>query len=181
MSRRGRLKFDGEENVYFVTTSILGFFKIFSINESYMKILADSLKFVINRGKADLIGYVFMKDHIHLLLHLQKTKSIIAFVRDFKKFTSKEIHRLLKSDNLDKTLKRLCNLSGTGKYKLWNDRYDCQLIYSEKILMNKLNYIHMNPVKAGYVKKMTDWKYSSAINYYCNNNPVIDVNMGFIL
>ena len=59
------------------------------------------------------------------------------------------------------------------------DRYDDKIVTSEKILADKLNYIHFNPVKAGLVENMIDWKYSSARNYYCGDNSIIKVNIDY--
>jgi len=57
---------------------------------------------------------------------------------------------------------KLSELSGSSNYKLWMDRFDCQVIQCDDTLATKINYIHMNPVKAGLVEDMSHWKYSSA-------------------
>jgi REP element-mobilizing transposase RayT len=53
-----------------------------------------------------------------------------------------------------------------NKYlKVWQDGYHPEMIYSNKFFFQKLNYIHMNPVKAGIVELPEDYYYSSARNY----------------
>ena len=71
-------------------------------------------------------------------------------------------------------------MSGTGKYKLWKDRFDDLIVTSPKVLETKINYIHLNPVRAGLVKEMIDWKYSSARNYYLDDDSLICIDK-FIL
>lgn len=68
------------------------------------------------------------------------------------------------------------NLGGTGNYRLWKDRFDYLMIITEKTLKIKIDYIHNNPVKAGLVENFTDWKYSSARNYYLGDNSVINID-----
>jgi len=102
-------------------------------------------------------------------------ESISDFMRDFKKFTSKTIKENLKDDGYNSTVKKLIELSDMGKFKFWMDRFDDVIVLNEKIMETKLNYIHYNPVKAGLVKEITDWKYSSSRNYYLDDNSVIEI------
>lgn len=68
------------------------------------------------------------------------------------------------------------NIRGQN-YKVWMSRNWIENIYSDKFLEQKLEYIHRNPVKAGFVKDTADWKYSSARNYYLNDNSVIKIDI----
>jgi len=175
MARRGRQKYDKLGNNHFITTTVVGYMKIFSLKNNYYNLLIDTLKFLINRDSAKLIAYVLMPNHVHLILHIPSGKSISDFMRDFKKFTSRTIKKNLKNRGLYNTLKKLTDKGGVKKFKLWMDRFDDVIIYSEKVMETKMNYIHYNPVKAGFVKKITEWKYSSARNYYLGDNSVIEV------
>ncbi len=175
MSRRGRQKYDKSGNTYFITTTVSGFIKVFSLNDKYYDVLIDNLKFYLGKHKALLIAYVLMPHHIHLILHMPVGESISDFMRDFKKFTSKIIKENLQADGFKSTVAKLVEISRIGKFKLWMDRFDDVILISDKVMEIKINYIHENPVKAGLVKKMIDWKYSSARNYYLNDNSVIEV------
>ena len=62
------------------------------------EMLIDNLAFYGKRLK-ELIAYTVMPDHIHLLLDVVESKNLSAFLRDFKKFTSKEIKRTLDITN----------------------------------------------------------------------------------
>jgi putative transposase len=56
--------------------------------------------------------------------------------------------------------------SNTAKFQLWQpESHPIQLI-NNKMAHQKLDYIHYNPVEAGFVMKAEEWKYSSAIDYY---------------
>jgi len=46
--------------------------------------------------------------------------------------------------------------------------FDRVVIYSDEIFLQKLYYIHRNPVNAGLVTKSEDWKWASSRDYLCN-------------
>ena len=175
MSRRGRQKYNKAGYPFFITTAVNGFLKIFSLGDKYYNILIDNLQFYLKKHKADLNVYVLMPNHIHLIVSMPQGESISDFMRDVKKFTSKTIKENLKDDGYNSTVKKLIELSDMGKFKFWMDRFDDVIVLNEKIMETKLNYIHYNPVKAGLVKEITDWKYSSSRNYYLDDNSVIEI------
>ena len=50
-------------------------------------------------------------------------------------------------------------------YQVWQEGSHPQEIYGEKMLIQKIDYIHNNPVRRGYVDEAREWRYSSARNY----------------
>ncbi len=99
--------------------------------------------------------YVFMLDHIHLIA---SAPDMIAFVRDFKKFTSKEIQK-----NIIATEPNVLSLFDIdNRYEFWEKTNMPKVIKSESYLFQKIKYIHANPVRKQYVKKPEDWVWSSA-------------------
>ncbi|MBZ0202211.1 MAG: transposase [Ignavibacteria bacterium] len=175
MGLRGRKYYDKLGNTYFITSTILGHLKVFKLNDKYCDILVDSLKYLLIEHSSHINAYVIMPNHIHFVLKMQDGESISDFMRDFKRHTSKEIKKLLIMEKEMNIIAKLTKLSGTGKYKLWMDRFDDVIITTRKVLDVKINYIHYNPVRAGLVEKVTDWKYSSARNYYCDDDSIIKV------
>lgn len=55
--------------------------------------------------------------------------------------------------------------SNVSKYQFW--RHDNRPIelWSNKVIDEKINYIHQNPVEEGLVFRAEDYRYSSAIDY----------------
>lgn len=172
MARRGRSSTNKQPNLHFVTTTVKNFEKIFA-NDIYCDILINSLKFLLKRTNSRLIAYVIMPSHIHLILDISEGESLSDFMRDFKRFTSKKITETTKELNEKGILDKLTN--NFGGFKIWMDRFDSSVITSISVLETKINYIHNNPVKAGLINEITDWKYSSARNYYADDNSVIEV------
>jgi REP element-mobilizing transposase RayT len=108
-------------------------------------------------------------------------ESLSDFMRDFKKYTSFAFYKQISESDRSGLMKTLQKNSPTGKWKLWMDRFDSQIITSEKFYEQKINYIHNNPVNAGLVKEITDWKFSSARNYYLDDQSVLEVSTGWLL
>jgi REP element-mobilizing transposase RayT len=64
-----------------------------------------------------------------------------------------------------------------SKNQLWQEGFHPELIINDKMLIQKIDYIHYNPVKRGYVDKPEFWKYSSARNYIFNDHSLIKLEM----
>jgi putative transposase len=64
--------------------------------------------------------------------------------------------------------------SKDAKFQLWQAENHPIELTTQKIAWQKLDYTHYNPVEAGFVKRTTDWKYSSAI-YYSGGMGLLDV------
>jgi hypothetical protein len=61
------------------------------------------------------------------------------------------------------------------EYQFWQEGIHAEMVFSEAIMLEKLTYIHNNPVKRGYVDRAEHWRYSSARNYE-GQVGLIDVN-----
>ncbi|MBE2219047.1 MAG: transposase [Ignavibacteria bacterium] len=171
MGLRGRSLFDKQGILYFITTTIMRFDKIFALGNVYNNIVIDSIKYLLVEHSAFLTAYVIMPHHIHMILYIPENESLIAFMRDFKKYTSTEIRKQLEADKNLPQLERL--RANAEKYprqvfKLWEDRYDDFVLYEDYAIQQKFDYIHMNPVRAGLVENPEEWLYSSARNYILN-------------
>jgi len=157
-----RFKVDQTEAIYFITTTVVDFQPVLT-QSGVPEILYDSLAFYRIKYAFRLNAYVIMPHHIHLLIHIDTKTNISDIMRDFKKYTSVQIHKYLielKSPFLEKFLIRGRNAG--QKFKLWMNRSDKVVIVTEKILTTKLHYIHENPVRARLVIRSEDYPYSSA-------------------
>jgi len=180
MGLRGRSIFGDQGLVFFVTTTIVHHDPILGFGSQYYLILIESLKFVLSKYQAALFAYVLMPSHIHLVIATQEKKNISDLLRDFKKYTSTKIRQQLQKDGKSDTIKRL-RVNANGKrnqvFKLWMERFDDLVIENDKTLQIKIDYIHNNPVKAGFVDQPEQWKYSSARNYILGDHSLMSVSI----
>lgn len=182
MGRRGRSILDGQANTFFVTTTFVDFARILSFGKMYSEILRDSLKYVLTKYSVKLFGYVFMPSHIHLVIYIPEGQSISSLMRDFKKYTSTRIRQQLEMDGHEDWIEKLRrNAAGQKQlFKLWMDRFDDVVIRSDRVMKSKINYIHLNPVRAGLVDEAEDWEYSSARFYAGKPDDFLPVSSGWL-
>ena len=116
-----------------------------------------------------------MTSHVHLIVRTSGNYELSDLSRDLKGYTSKQFHKLLTSEKLiyesrQKWLVWMMERAGKHNsnnkgFQFWQqDNHPIEL-WSEEVFQQKLEYIHLNPVAAGFVNQPEDWRYSSAINY----------------
>lgn len=122
-----------------------------------------------------LYAWCIMENHFHLIAEHEDLKTCMQSI---KSYTAKKILDLLKSKNNHLYLKQLAFSRKRGKkesvYQVWQEGYHPKQIFTQKMLIQKINYVHFNPVKRGYVDKPEDWRYSSARDYL-GGNGLIDI------
>ncbi len=160
----------------FMTITTIEWIDVFT-KEKYFKVLLDSLEYCQKEKGLLIFGFVFMTSHIHLIVSC-KTGNLADIIRDFKSYTTSKIKKLLINDRRQYILRLLnasCYKKVRTKFQIWQRENYPEVIRSDNFFEQKLKYIHYNPVKKGYVKNPEDWKYSSAKNYYLNDNSLIKI------
>ena len=132
--------------------------------DKYKNIIINSMKFLVEEKRVIVYGFVIMPNHIHLLWHLLAGKIREDVQRDFLRHTAQEIKSDTLISNPDGLKPYLINAKDR-KYQFWERNALSVEIWSEKVLIQKLKYIHENPVRAGLCKYPIDYKYSSAFLY----------------
>ena len=178
-----------QEKIHFITSTVVDWVDVFT-RKSYKDVIIDCLAYCIKEKGMLLYGYVIMSNHIHLILQ-SKTCKLSDLIRDFKKFTSKNILKKIINEPesrrewlLERFKKATETHSRNKNYQLWQYGNHAEEIYSHKFMWSKLDYIHLNPVRVGIIEKASHYRYSSASNYVNSeglvaieivDSPVIDV------
>lgn len=114
-----------------------------------------------------------MSNHVHLIFRSIKGQRPELLLGDFKRFTSKAIVEAIKNNPNENRRELLLELfkkageksSNVKNFQFWrHDNHPIEL-WSNKVIDQKINYIHNNPVKAGIIIRPEDYEYSSAIDY----------------
>lgn len=127
--------------------------------------LTDPIGYHLQNEKIRLIAFVFMTNHIHLII---ESSNVIKFVHNYKTYTTTGIGKLLKDDNrryIPKLIKNSFSRKPGNSFQIWQQDNYPELIETSKFLNQKITYIHDNPIKKGYVNRPENWKYSSASAY----------------
>lgn len=168
------------EHVYFVTTKVVQGRSIFQ--RPYLaKIVIDSLPYIRQNHWIKIYAYVIMPNHIHLIVKCLEGHRPSEVLRDFKKFTSKEIVEELRWRQDQPLLRFFKTAASSPKrqtYKVWEDGYCDKSVYSESFLFQKMRYIHNNPVhdRWALVDKPEQYEYSSAKNYLLGAHSVLEID-----
>jgi REP element-mobilizing transposase RayT len=141
----------------FVTTTVLDFVHAFHRAE-VRDAMVSALAFECKRGGATLYGYVVMPHHIHMVIRLAEKMNGPQFMRVFKKKSGESITKLLGEDEL----RQFDQQRGLNGNTFWQRSFRSLLIESRDVFWQKMNYIHLNPVRAGHVEQAEDYRWSSA-------------------
>ena len=159
------------EEIYFVTFTIVDWIDVFT-RPIYKEVIINSLKYCRKEKGLKVYAYCLMTNHIHLLVSAEHPAYLPDIIRDFKKYTNKQIISLVKSENESRRDWMLYRFSYNAKYnsriedyKVWQDGYHGIECNYSGILLQKLHYTHNNPVRAEIVSEPEHYLYSSAIDY----------------
>lgn len=150
-------KFRNPEGVYFVSFAVINWLDVFIQNE-YKNILVDSLQYCQQEKGLEIFAWCIMPNHMHLIFRSVE-KSPELLLGDFKRFTSKVVAKAIKENIedvrkdflLDQFLKAGSKSSNVKIYQFWQHDNKPIELWSNKVINEKLNYIHRNPVEAGMV------------------------------
>jgi REP element-mobilizing transposase RayT len=170
-----------EGYLYFLTLTVIDWVDVFTRPE-YKYIIVDSLNYCQNSKGLELYGWSLMTNHLHLIAGAKEGHNLSDILRDFKKYTSKRLVLAISENPIESRKKWMLNrFEYAGKYdkkitnfKFWQEGNDAKEIHTTEFLIQKLNYIHENPVKAEIVGNPADYLYSSARDY-AGEKGLIDV------
>lgn len=154
-----------QTEVHFVTFTVHQWVDVFT-RQTYVDLLIDSLQYC-QKESLEIFAWVIMSNHCHLILRATGNNRLSDVIRDFKKHTSKSIYRAI-NENIHESRKNwlLKVLSHDGRIWFWEEGYHGEEIISQEFFDSKLNYIHLNPVRAGLVEKEEEYLNSSAGELY---------------
>ena len=162
---RSRYKIKEEYYPYFITTSVVDGISLFAEPE-LSEIVLNSLVYLQNELDITLYAYVLMHNHVHMVI---EGKDLSGKLRKFKSYTARKIIDLLKERNRTFTLRKLSmnkhDHHKDSQYQVWQEGFHPKQISSLEMMTQKIEYVHYNPVKAGFVDRPEDWRNSSARNY----------------
>jgi putative transposase len=165
-----RYLINDQHELYFLTCTVVHWIDLFTRIE-YKQVIAESLTYCIKNKGLEIFGWVLMTNHLHLICRCKESFRMSDFLRDFKKFTSKklidtiiEIPESRRDWLLDKFSFTARSTHRAENFKLWQDGSHAVCL-AHIDAFQKLDYVHLNPVRAGIVEEPHHYTYSSAIDY----------------
>ena len=150
------------DSIVFVTTVTKNRNQIF-MEERNHHLLFQTIESIKLEIPFDLIAYVILPDHFHLLIRLKNKDNNFSKVLQLIKGRFTHAYKI--------------NCGITSSVSLWQRRFWDHIIRDEHDLQNHFDYIHWNPVKHGFVDAPNKWKLSSFIQW--TNNGLYDLGWGY--
>lgn len=141
----------------FITTTVLDFVHAFAREEpktAMLRAIAEESR----KSRAVLHAYVVMLHHVHLLVRLHEAMSVSRYMNILKRESSRALLPMLQPDERH----ALAQQSGLNGNTFWQRSFRAFEVATEPSFWQKVEYIHNNPVKAGYVQRAADYPWSSA-------------------
>jgi REP element-mobilizing transposase RayT len=179
-----KYKIRDQHGLNFLTCTICGWIDLFTRAE-YRDIVLDSWRYCSQHKGLQIWGYVIMSNHLHMIANTTPPFRLEDTLRDFKAHTARKFKEALQDRNRPESRRQwLLYLFGyfakkrrdQQDFQIWEpDNHPIEL-YSEHVVIQKLRYIHDNPVQAKWVNRPQDWVYSSASNY-AEGRGIYDVHL----
>jgi putative transposase len=145
----------GEGHAYFVTFSCAKRRRLLDDDQA-KGIVIHYLAVQLANQQGSCLGFVVMPEHVHALVWFHEEGRLSAFMNQWKRRSSMQLKQLYR-ERLSAYGHRI-DLQGP----MWQPKYYVFNVYTERKAREKLDYMHHNPVKAGWVEHAQDWLYSSA-------------------
>ncbi len=163
-------------HLYFITTTAVDRTHLFR-RDVVKRIIADSLNYMRVSGWINLHVFVIMPNHIHIIVRFLEGHTLADVMREFKKFTSKQIIRQYQAEDNHRALDFLAQAASQipdQQYKVWQDGYDARDVFSPAFFRQKAEYIHNNPCQPHWklAERPEQYPWSSA-RYYLLGEPAI--------
>ncbi len=166
-------KFRDPDGLYFVTLTVVEWIDVFT-RKDYVDQILESLRFCQQRKGLIVHAWCIMSNHIHLIIsRTEGGDSLSNILRDFKKYTSSQIVKTIENSARESRKNWILWIfkaagkknSNNSRFQFWlQDNHAIQL-ETNRFIDQKLDYLHRNPVVAGFVDEPEHWNYSSAKDY----------------
>ena len=162
-----------QNGICFLTFTVIDWMDVFTRKE-FKLVLTDSMNHCINEKGLVVFAWVIMSNHMHAIWQAKEGYRLSDIIRDFKKFTAKQIIRLIENETESRKVWMLKKFEFAGnrlkrisKYKFWKDDNHAIFLdmFNNSMIEQKLEYIHDNPVKAMLVDEPEHYIFSSARDY----------------
>ncbi len=176
-----KYKFHDNDKLYFISFAVVYWIDFF-IREEYNDELIKSWEFSIEKKGLQIYGWCIMTSHVHMIIGTKGNK-LDEIVGEMKSYTSARFKKIIK-DHPQESRKEwlIWMMERAGKknsnnvdWQFWQQNNKPLEIKDQEMFDKKLQYIHDNPVIAGFVTKPEDWKYSSARDF-CGMKGLVELS-----
>ena len=170
-----------KDGIYFITFTCYNWLPLIELSQGYHVVY--NFFTVLGKQNHTVLAYVIMPNHLHMLLHYSGGKSLNTVIGNGKRFMAYELVNLLEQSGNQTILQKLKagvrykDRSRGKKHEVWINSFDVKECRTEKFILQKLIYIHENPVRGKWklCKSSLDYLHSSARFYFNGEQSLFSV------
>ncbi len=168
---RSRYRVHHPERAHFVTCTIVEWLPVFT-SPACCDIVVKSFEHCREHKELRIYAWVILENHLHAILAAPDLSSLL---RDLKSFTAARILEQVAAEGRDWLLNQLQYYRSAHKsttHQVWQEGSHPQAIMDDTMMLQKLEYLHNNPVKRGWVVAPEHWRFSSAHEWLAGALPM---------
>lgn len=159
---RGLIRIYGQKHLHFITCST--YRRQPTLTASRRDRVLEQLEIVRAERRFQINGYVIMPEHFHLLIGEPAVGDPSTVMQLLKQRTAAEFNQ---QDAHART---------TAAAKFWQTRFYDFNVYTHKKRVEKLRYMHNNPVERGLAPTPAEWKWSSYAFYRAGTKGLVEID-----
>lgn len=170
MGRKYRIH--DQSQVYFVTFTVVNWIDLF-VRDEYRELIISSIQHCQQHKGLEVYAWCIMTSHVHLIIGTEGTHKLEDIIRDLKSFTSRKIRMMIETHQAESRREWMLWMFGSAgrhnsnnnDWQLWQQNNHPIELSTQQMALQRLNYLHYNPVAAGFVPEPHYWTWSSAHDY----------------
>jgi len=170
---RSRYRVHDDRAAYFITATVVAWLPVFN-SAPRCDILIQSLDYCRTHKGLKIYAWVILDTHLHAIVSAPELPRVLA---DFKRHTAQKLLEQIETDGSEWWLNQFGYFrekhKAESQHQVWQEGSHPQEIGSDTMMLQKLDYIHDNPVKRGLVAGPEHWRYSSAHEWCVGAEPVL--------
>ncbi|HEX8372065.1 MAG TPA: transposase [Chthoniobacterales bacterium] len=156
-----------------MTSTIVEWLPVFTSAKT-CDILVETLAWYQANKGLKIYAWVILENHFHAILQHDELPRVMA---DLKKFIARKLVSHWEGTRQEWLVHQLAHYKlkhkTTSQHQVWQEGYHPQQISDDAMMLQKLEYLHMNPVRRGLVVEREHWRYSSAHVWLPGAKPVL--------
>ena len=177
-----KYRFADKEGIYLTTSTVVGWTDVFT-REIYRDNVLNSIRFCQQNQGLALHAWVLMTNYLHMICSFHGKQEPALVLKNMKSFTAIKLIDAIINNSKESRREYMLNIfetegkksSSNFRFKFWEHENHPVQLDTDIVLNQKINYIHWNPVTAGFVAEPWYWKYSRAIDYMTGEKGLLDL------
>ena len=161
-----------QQAIHFVTFTVINWLDVF-IRDEYRQIMLDSLRYCCQNKGLNVHAYCIMTSHVHLILSVREGFALSDTIRDMKSYTAGQLRQAIQvhpAESRKAWLLWMFERAGrknkrNNDFQFWQQHNHPIELTTSHIMQQRLDYLHNNPLEAGFVNDPTAWVWSSCRAY----------------